>query len=572
MRGRILATVSLVGLLACGSNDEHATTGAGGGQGGSGVGGMATGVGGGGGDTGLSVSWAACPSFTDGEGDDAECAQVSVPLDWATPEGRRIELFVKRMPATEPERGAVWLLAGGPGQPGSDFEGLVQAFAAYDPSISYYMLDHRGVGRSSRLSCPIQEAVTSPGSYGITLEEFPACLDAVRQSYSDAELAFFSTTQAAEDVAALIAATRVEGAHVAVWGGSYGSHWINRYLLLHPDQPDVALLSAIATESPLSAIDTWMDGVTRRYLTACQAGLCGDKYGAAFGDAVTPVAEATIAGEGTTFCGPIAAFGWTPGIMKTLFGQWMYTWELRKLVPAVLYRLARCNGDDVAALQSLAVAYSQPPPDPLPAQQRLWGAVLGPHIILSEMWDDTTTDAAVSAFADSAIAIQGAPANLVALHDGWPRYTSNESGLATSPTLTRLFQGDFDFIPSAVYQPVVDHYLGLADDNRFTLLPRAPHGLASPVGDGTNCSLTMIRGVLTTPSAPLVDCSDQVLPFDFVLDASVSSQLLGTPDAWDGAPSAAARATPRSPVVAESVLRFQRDQPEAVARLRAVKP
>ncbi len=59
-------------------------------------------------------TWTRCslaPGANDGR---AECATADVPLDWDRPDGRRISLSLKRLPAGEPETGQYWILDGPP--------------------------------------------------------------------------------------------------------------------------------------------------------------------------------------------------------------------------------------------------------------------------------------------------------------------------------------------------------------------------------------------------------------------------------------------------------------------------
>lgn len=60
------------------------------------------------------------------------------------------QLFVRKFPATGQARGQVWLVAGGPGESGASFYGLLpvlrKAFAGFDLLVP----DHRGTGFSTR--------------------------------------------------------------------------------------------------------------------------------------------------------------------------------------------------------------------------------------------------------------------------------------------------------------------------------------------------------------------------------------------------------------------------------------
>lgn len=94
------------------------------------------------------ITWTPC-------GKRAECAVVSVPVDYGEPAGRRLDLSVIRRPATDPAQriGSLFVNPGGPGASGVDF--LRSAFA--DPGLNQRFdlisWDPRGVGESAPLDC-----------------------------------------------------------------------------------------------------------------------------------------------------------------------------------------------------------------------------------------------------------------------------------------------------------------------------------------------------------------------------------------------------------------------------------
>ena len=85
-----------------------------------------------------------------------ECTRVSVPLDRSGALPGRVSLFVKRVRARErPRRGALIVLAGGPGQSATDAFGgsaLSVLYPAYR-NRDLIIFDQRGTGRSGLLRC-----------------------------------------------------------------------------------------------------------------------------------------------------------------------------------------------------------------------------------------------------------------------------------------------------------------------------------------------------------------------------------------------------------------------------------
>ena len=85
-----------------------------------------------------------------------ECAELTVPLDHAAPEGPTISVTINRFPAENPsERMGVLLV--NPGGPGASGLGLAASFAAAGGPVAEHFdligFDPRGVGASTPLSC-----------------------------------------------------------------------------------------------------------------------------------------------------------------------------------------------------------------------------------------------------------------------------------------------------------------------------------------------------------------------------------------------------------------------------------
>ncbi|PJJ02561.1 pimeloyl-ACP methyl ester carboxylesterase [Streptomyces sp. 2333.5] len=109
------------------------------------------------------IRWSSCPKAEPPYPDPserAECGTVKVPVDWAKPDGRKMEIAVARQKATDPEK-RVGVLFSNPGGPGS--AGLDDAYYADSPVEGYRKsirarfdiigFDPRGIGRSGQLRC-----------------------------------------------------------------------------------------------------------------------------------------------------------------------------------------------------------------------------------------------------------------------------------------------------------------------------------------------------------------------------------------------------------------------------------
>ncbi|MGW5259813.1 alpha/beta hydrolase [Microbispora sp. NPDC004025] len=101
-----------------------------------------------------SPSWKACEETASSSG--FECATLQVPLDYAKPEGKKIDIALIRLRATDKSRriGSLVFNFGGPG--GSGVTTLMNAAHAFSTLNTRYDLvgfDPRGVERSSGIRC-----------------------------------------------------------------------------------------------------------------------------------------------------------------------------------------------------------------------------------------------------------------------------------------------------------------------------------------------------------------------------------------------------------------------------------
>ncbi|MBK3573445.1 alpha/beta fold hydrolase [Streptomyces sp. MBT65] len=98
------------------------------------------------------VKWAACKD-TDAP-KDLQCGKVTVPLDYAKPGGRTLDLALARYRATGKSRGSVLLNFGGPGGAGvSELASNGKEFMDLTNGYDVVTFDPRGVGQSSPVSC-----------------------------------------------------------------------------------------------------------------------------------------------------------------------------------------------------------------------------------------------------------------------------------------------------------------------------------------------------------------------------------------------------------------------------------
>jgi pimeloyl-ACP methyl ester carboxylesterase len=96
------------------------------------------------------IGWHDCGSST-------ECATVTVPLDYAAPHGRTVDLDVLRVPASGQRDGAIFVNPGGPGGSATEFAAELPLVLPHSLTDHYDLIgvDPRGVGRSAPFDCGV---------------------------------------------------------------------------------------------------------------------------------------------------------------------------------------------------------------------------------------------------------------------------------------------------------------------------------------------------------------------------------------------------------------------------------
>ena len=168
------------------------------------------------------------------------CADLVVPLDWSGATPGTVTLKVQALPSVGPERGVIFLIAGGPGQGSASVFGLDDpgTVAYYDflfPGYTMVAFDNRGTGGSALIRCEGLQ------NY-YPIEQEPGRVASCAQTIGPNRV-FFATRDHAEDIDAVRKALGVE--KVALWGTSYGTKLSLAYALAHPANVERLLLDSM---------------------------------------------------------------------------------------------------------------------------------------------------------------------------------------------------------------------------------------------------------------------------------------------------------------------------------------
>ncbi|MER6954124.1 alpha/beta hydrolase [Streptomyces sp. NPDC000618] len=198
-----------------------------------------------------------------------QCGTVAVPLDYAQPNGRQIDLTVSRVQATHrdphnskhrvPRQGALVFNPGGPGGSGLYFPliGLLPEWKRIGAAYDLVGYDPRGVGRSAPLSCQDPKRFFKGPSPAPTHPSEPYKRERIAQAKAYAEgcaqrsgdsLRHINSLNNARDLDVLRAALGEE--RLTFMGASYGTYFGAVYATLFPSHVRRMVFDAAVNPDP----------------------------------------------------------------------------------------------------------------------------------------------------------------------------------------------------------------------------------------------------------------------------------------------------------------------------------
>ena len=204
------------------------------------------------------------------------CSTVVVPLDRSGALPGTVSLHVEELPpANGQSRGALFLLAGGPGQGsahtfslGTPQDALVFRFIF--PGYTLVTYDDRGTGDSGLLNCPALQVSTAPTGQDLLAS---ACASSIGPAAS-----LYGTADHVEDLDAVRASLGFP--KVALFGVSYGTKLALAYAAAHPSTTDRLVLDSVL---PTDLPDPYSANVARAMPTTLDA-FCANVCRAATSD------------------------------------------------------------------------------------------------------------------------------------------------------------------------------------------------------------------------------------------------------------------------------------------------
>jgi pimeloyl-ACP methyl ester carboxylesterase len=477
------------------------------------------------------ITWTKC-EVTDRDGSpiDAECADVAMPVF----HGKSLvgdvtfPVHVTRVLANVKATEQLWLLNGGPGGDGASLASVAQGFRRSGWPIDFYLVDHRGTGKSNFLSCAGDDVAIDVATCGPELvTKWGKSLDG------------FSTTEAARDVINLAKRSEEAGKRPFVMGISYGTYWAHRILQIAPETFTGAILDGVCLgeDCRLDRVTDNVNDGLEEVLKACtKDATCTAKLG----PEPMETARAFFAAPGE-LCG-------LPGDVRVTL-----TVQLARLdpllVPAFVYRTKRCNEGDARLVMKLLDTIAMGAPGNAHASVKttiappalpIWGTggpgfsdALGLHIHASEM-TTLPVPSETELKNRGAARLMEYPLTSLDWVTSWPRYAHDEfvNNWATIKKPLLLANGAFDLqTPISTMRRVAPRFEpSLVQTVEH---PTAGHGMLF----SSQCGYSMFRQFLKEPTKKIdATCLEKESTPNFNGEPSHALALFGTKDVWDGIP------------------------------------
>lgn len=184
-------------------------------------------------------AFGACPAGSVVAGHGVQCAVVEVPMNYADPDGAKIQLTVSRIAATGERRGAIFANPGGPGADGLDFWGLRTEVMPAELNAHYDRLavQPRGLRWATPLDCAAEDGGRVALGGGDRTAIKKACDIA-----HPGDLDTITTENTARDIDAVRAALGLD--RISYLGTSYGTYLGAVYASLFPDRVERMVLDS----------------------------------------------------------------------------------------------------------------------------------------------------------------------------------------------------------------------------------------------------------------------------------------------------------------------------------------
>ncbi|CAF3747740.1 unnamed protein product [Rotaria sp. Silwood1] len=505
----------------------------------------------------VSANWSNCSVFSDGtitvNNVYAQCMYLNVPINWnrtnLTTCTKTIEIFVKRyfLHGYENISHHLWRIPGGGGIPVSTLEfEAVSVVSALNGSISIYVTDKRGVGKSSLLECSTS-----------IIKNFTACLSYIRENeYRLKQNTFTNTAFDLEYILKIIIGNNRQylntNQRVILMGSSQGTYLLQRYLHVTEDneQVDGVILDSVLPIDITRLIhgDKYLNYIFLDLFTRCSQ----DEQGCAkYFEDKNPIRALYTYKMNEDFQINSSCLYLLNTTTEDLAKKMSYVFypNMMQLFPALIYRINRCNFDDQNVLKHFINVTQPPAEDGAPG----YALIVEFNNNLAELWSplnsqeknptcDYLKGSSMNTFTSTHVMPDiYCPIQLTQIL-GYPtdqyyrKYPTKKTKL---PVL--LLHGDMD---SALPIPIARHFVkqySLINSNlTYIEMPRTGHTAtnAAPMTDEEgNCGWNLAITYMLSPTfEPDRSCLNKISQIDFsgttTKSKQVAIQYFGTDDVW----------------------------------------
>jgi pimeloyl-ACP methyl ester carboxylesterase len=203
-----------------------------------------------------------------------DCGTVTVPVDWARPDGPTVDVAVARRSATGDRIGSLFVNPGGPGNSGVFFSVVANQFLSTELTSRFDIIgfDPRGVVRSNGVQCDPDLADNPVSGFPRTAAEFQAMKDyhnALGRSCAELTGPVFNhidSANVARDMDAIRAALGEQT--ISYWGVSYGTLIGQMYAERFPTRVRAMVLDSVVdhTEGTVAYELTGAKGMEAQFL------------------------------------------------------------------------------------------------------------------------------------------------------------------------------------------------------------------------------------------------------------------------------------------------------------------
>ncbi|MGS0689728.1 alpha/beta hydrolase [Shewanella sp. 30m-9] len=298
--------------------------------------------------------------YVDGLSEQMQCGSISVPENYAKPDGKQIQIHYVVMPAIKPgsKNQALLAIAGGPGQSAiENARGFDRMLTKVRQTEDVILIDQRGTGQSSPLQCigdGFESALAVNESDFDTRVETQKCLDSL-----DADVTQYGSLSALKDFEAVRQHLGYQKLHL--YGVSYGTRMAQLYMRHYPTSlATVTLDGVVPMQQSVLAIG---DAIARAFnllIEDCaNNSLCHAQFPELSADLEKVDAELTqapkISQVPDPLTGEMTQLTLTRGKFKGALRMALYNPSTRSLMPHAIHQAAKGNYQPITGLYAMGI-------------------------------------------------------------------------------------------------------------------------------------------------------------------------------------------------------------------------